>query len=240
MAFFFFAFCIEAPDAGLQAKLLYFPCLLGTIHAVYSKSYTATIPRGTTDSTRSLTMLLTQSRTSYPPSPRFQADNGPRAPAAATSAAQLLDTAIARLEASLGLQPEEALAVTSVAEGTGEAAGKAHVVEASKAKGDNVSKKNNARGKGKKGDPPPQAFRTYQRGNHFDLKSLFLESNAGAFSRCSWGSARCVQVIVQAAMVGGMFWGAQLQATRKTVVYLCGSCLPIGSMFLTYLRHHGH
>lgn len=114
-------------------------------------------------------MLLTQSRTSYPPSPGFQAGNGPRAPAAATSAAQLLDTAIARLEASLGLQPEEALAVTSVAEGTGEAAGKAQAVEASKAKADNVSKKNNARGKGKKGDPPPK-LRTYPRGHHFDLK----------------------------------------------------------------------
>lgn len=42
--------------------------------------------------------------------------------------------------------------MTSVAEGTGEAARKALVPEACKAKDDNGRKKSNARGKGKKGD----------------------------------------------------------------------------------------
>ena len=98
----------------------------------------------------------------------LQAGNGPRAPAAATSAAQLLDNVIANLEASLGLQPGEAVSVAGVTEGTASVAaetggvakgaysaakGTAEKTGTSKGYDSNVRKKTNAKGKGKKGNP---------------------------------------------------------------------------------------
>eukprot|EP00904_Undaria_pinnatifida_P000404 jgi/Undpi1/10364/HiC_scaffold_29.g12814.m1 len=95
-----------------------------------------------------------------------EAGNGPRAPAAATSAAQLLDNVIANLEASLGLQPGEAVSVAGVTEGTASVAaetggvakgaysaakGTAEKTGTSKGYDSNVRKKTNAKGKGKKG-----------------------------------------------------------------------------------------